>query len=776
MPRSRPRPPPSGQSGRHPLHQPARLSRWSKAAHFGSLQERRPRSARARTTIFSAASGFRSQPRPIPRPTRFQNRLRGEPLAIAPDHRSAEQSAAIFSYWAHDRGGVQGRQRCHRKGLGRISRRRLGVESRPASARVRSRDIHPRTRQLAEADAPGHAGRADVSQPDAPRARARPPPTRLVFAKWIVDRRSPTAARVAVNRIWQTIFGTGIVATSGRLRHSGRAPSHPELLDWLAVEFMDRGWSNKQLILLDCDVGDLSPKFASDAGNSGARSAQPAIGTGPAVSRRCRGRARSCAGDIGIDERSSRRPQLFPACAAKSFCTEFSRCRFLEGCCAGAGAISPIALCLSHGGACPIRCFGSFDALNGDLAYAPAAFGPTRPSRRLAGLNEPMFVDAARALALRILRDGGHDRSRAARLCLPGSAPAVRPKTDEAERLQRFFVASAAQRNRRWLGIRPRSGDRRRQRRFRQLPPGTSPTDAAAWTLVSRVLLNLDETLTKELNRTLETTTMDMQSHIDAQARTLIARRWFLRDCGVGLGSIALASLLGASRDRRAAGLSATAPAKLANLARALTAALCGQGEAGDSSLPGWSAPSHLDLFDNKPGAHQVCNGQLPPPKGVAEGRTAPRSSIRIPHCSAQNSNSPNTADPAHELSELLPHTASIADDLCFIKSMQTDAVNHAPAPNPDEHRQPAVWPPEPWRVEPLRPGQRIGNPSGLCRAERAPRELAAGRATGARDFCRPFTPASRSDLRAIRSSTCPTQPASITPPNAAPHSTRSEI
>src|SRR5207249_509034 len=70
---------------------------------------------------------------------------------------------------------------------------------------------------------------------------------RLGFARWLTDRRSPTTARSIVNRIWQAYFGIGLVATSEDLGNQSEPPSNPELLDWLAVELMERGWSLKAL-------------------------------------------------------------------------------------------------------------------------------------------------------------------------------------------------------------------------------------------------------------------------------------------------------------------------------------------------------------------------------------------------------------------------------------------------------------------------------------------------------------------------------------------------
>ncbi len=96
-----------------------------------------------------------------------------------------------------------------------------------------------------------------------------PPPTpntsgrRLALAEWLVSRDNPMTARVEVNRIWSHHFGRGIVATLDNFGKMGEAPTNPELLDWLAVEFMDKGWSVKQLqrLIMTSETYKMASEF-----------------------------------------------------------------------------------------------------------------------------------------------------------------------------------------------------------------------------------------------------------------------------------------------------------------------------------------------------------------------------------------------------------------------------------------------------------------------------------------------------------------------------------
>jgi hypothetical protein len=318
-------------------------------------------------------------------------------------------------------------------------------------------------------------------------------PNRLTFANWLVDRKSPTTARSIVNRVWQSYFGTGIVATSENFGTQSDPPSHPELLDWLAVQFMDDGWSLKKLhrlIVTSATYRQASTvttdMLAKDPSNR-------LLERGP----RFRVDA-EIVRDIALDASGLLDPEiggpsvhpfapeflfLPPASyAKKSWIEDHGPERYRR------------ALYTFRFRSSPYPILQAFDAPNGDSSCVRRARSNT-PLQALATLNEPVFVESARALALRTLHAGGKtdsDRlSYAFRLCV-----ARKPTSEEQELMLTFLEKQEQRLSTGWLSARDLTGFAVTDKT--PLPPEVTPNQWAAWTAVSRVLLNMDETVTKE--------------------------------------------------------------------------------------------------------------------------------------------------------------------------------------------------------------------------------------------------------------------------------------
>src|SRR5438067_4250227 len=160
---------------------------------------------------------------------------------------------------------------------------------------------------------------------------------------------------------------------------------------------------------------------------------------------------------------------------------------------------------------------------------------------------------------------------------------------------------------------------------------------------------------------------MTPHDQLQAEYRHYRARRWFFKECGVGLGTVAMASLLHGETPMANAPVSPMAPKKPHFPAKAKNVIFLFMA----------GAPSHLELFDNKPTLAKM-DGKLPPPELVKGYRAAfinPSSTFLGPKFKFAKHGKCGA-----ELSELLPHLAGVVDDIAIVKSMVTDAFNHAPA------------------------------------------------------------------------------------------------
>jgi hypothetical protein len=326
-------------------------------------------------------------------------------------------------------------------------------------------------------------------------ANARP--TRLDFAKWLADRRSPTTARAIVNRIWQAYFGTGLAATAEDLGTQGEPPTHPELLDWLAVELMDHNWSLKHIHQLI--VNSATYRQSSVV-------TPQLLERDPANRLLARGPRYRVDAEVVRDVALTASGLLTRKIGGPSVCPPAPEFLFKPPASYGPKtwkvATGPDryrrGLYTFKFRSVPYPMLQNFDSPNGEFACARRVRSNT-PLQALTTLNEPVFVECARSLALNLLNDGGAtDAERlatAVKRCL-----ARVPHDAELKVLQGFLDQQRQRFNR--SGVDPwpllADDDKGKQKLAAKLTNKATPADLAAWTAVARVVLNLDETITKE--------------------------------------------------------------------------------------------------------------------------------------------------------------------------------------------------------------------------------------------------------------------------------------
>jgi hypothetical protein len=306
------------------------------------------------------------------------------------------------------------------------------------------------------------------------------PANRLSFARWLVSPANPLTARVTVNRQWAALFGKGIVPTLQDFGYQGEPPSNPELLDWLAVEFMRRGWSLKaidRLIVTSATYRQSSrvtpEQMAKDPDNR-------LLSHAPRVRMEAEMVRDSALTACGLLSRKIGGPSVYPpqipgittegAYGAFEWKVSAGEDRYRRGLYTFAKRSAPYAM------------FLTFDAPSGEVCLARRDVSDT-PLQALTLLNDQVLVEAAQALGSRIAALPGSDADRIDRMfrrCL--TRP---PRADETAMMQRFVKEQRARFDRKELDAAAIAG------------PGPGDLiSRAVWTTLARTLLNTDECIT----------------------------------------------------------------------------------------------------------------------------------------------------------------------------------------------------------------------------------------------------------------------------------------
>ncbi len=401
-------------------------------------------------------------------------------LAIPDAERTPRQQDQIFSYWrttvpewATENERIETIWKQHPEGTTQLV---YQERPQPRKTHLLDRGDFLKQKQVVQPGVPGFLN----SLP------ADTPVDRLTFARWLVDRQSPTTARAIVNRVWQAYFGQGIVSTSEDLGSQGAAPTHRKLLDWLAVWFMDEGWDLKKLHTLIVtsrtyqQSSRVSPElYAKDPYNR-------LLARGP----RYRVDA-EIVRDIALQASGLLNPKIggpsvYPPAPAflfdkpasygpKTWNVEEDAERYRR------------AIYTFRFRSVPYPMLQAFDAPNGDISTVKRTRSNT-PLQALTTLNETLFMECAVGLAETILSaNSGSEESRietAFRRCVSRY-----PSAEEKQVLTQFL-----NRQRHYFVDHPEEAKQISD----QKKTKDATTDFAAWVALSRVLLNMDETITKE--------------------------------------------------------------------------------------------------------------------------------------------------------------------------------------------------------------------------------------------------------------------------------------
>ena len=310
---------------------------------------------------------------------------------------------------------------------------------------------------------------------------------RLAFANWLVSPENPLTARVTVNRQWQAFFGRGIVRTTEDFGFQGEQPTHPELLDWLAVELVKRGWSMKSLNTLIVTSAVYRQAAAATPELLARDPQNTLLARGPrfrAEAEIVRDSALKVSGLLSLKLGG---PSVFPpqpasvttegAYGALTWATSTGEDRYRRSLYTFAKRTAPFAM------------YGTFDAPSGEACVARRDLSNT-PLQALTLLNDTVFVEAAQALGKQAAELKGDDVAKAEYVF---RQVLTRPPTADERDLLAAFAAKQRERFAAGEGGKEKGAEA-------AAFAGGKDGDAvarAAWTATARAVMNLDEAVTK---------------------------------------------------------------------------------------------------------------------------------------------------------------------------------------------------------------------------------------------------------------------------------------
>jgi hypothetical protein len=314
---------------------------------------------------------------------------------------------------------------------------------------------------------------------------------RLDFANWLVDGKHPLTARVAVNRIWQQFFGVGLVKTSADFGTQGELPMHPELLDWLAVQFVEDGWDVQQLV---------KRILTSHAYRQSSRATPALLKKDPENRLLARAPRFRLDAEVIRDQALSLSGLLVPTLGGRGvrpyqppniwepvgFASSNTR-NYKQG---KGDDLYRRSIYTFLKRTAPAPFMTSFDAPSREQSCTVRSRSNT-PMQALQLMNDVQHVEAARNLAQRILNNGGADDN--ARIRWAWRAVTARqPDAAEAK-----IIANVLAGHRERFAKDTEAATKLIAFGESKADPNLQPVELAAWTLVANLLLNLDEVINK---------------------------------------------------------------------------------------------------------------------------------------------------------------------------------------------------------------------------------------------------------------------------------------